>query len=230
MLITECAIDFTENVLDYQLMDELSLELNSELNRRGMSMRALARASNVSVTTISGIISQQVEASADVCVKLARGLDVDPSRFLRLAGHLPPQPAPVAEEQEIVNTIRELPPGDRGVILRILKGLATEAPPPQLSPELARSKPPPVEEERRHLNVLGDAVLDLDHPIRMLYETLFEVLSPEQFACLVARLAEKATQNQARETDFPIEQECDGGINLPRGDRIPATARNRSGT
>lgn len=128
MAVSHCVSNLTKIMLHLNVMNNLSVELNNELERRGMSMRALARQANVSVTTISGIISQQIDASADVCVKLAKALGVDAARLLRLAGHLPQVPPDVAEEQDILYAIRQLQPDERRVIKRALLGLVGSRP------------------------------------------------------------------------------------------------------
>jgi transcriptional regulator with XRE-family HTH domain len=182
-------------------MDKLDLYLAKAIRELRLSMRELARRSGVSRTTISDVISGKQEPSADFCVKIARALEEDPIRLLTMAGYIRPLPAAVEEEQEIVHAIRKLPPHDRSVILRALSGLVAEATPPQLTPGPAQGQ----EEEREHRQVLGDAVLHLEHPVRQIYETLYEILPPEQFRELVIRLHQRSIylhdSTDAREDD-----------------------------
>ena len=69
--------------------NELSTYLNEELQKRGWSIRELARRSGVSHTAVSYVMSGQREAGLRFCNGVARALDVPPEIILRLAGRIP---------------------------------------------------------------------------------------------------------------------------------------------
>jgi transcriptional regulator with XRE-family HTH domain len=167
----------------------------------GLSYRQMSIRAGLGESTVAIVVRGDRKAGFDFCLAISGVLKIRPEEALRLAGLLPPLPAAVEEEQEIVHTIRKLPPHDRSVILRALSGLVAEATPPQLTPGPAQGQ----EEEREHRQVLGDAVLHLEHPVRQIYETLYEILPPEQFRELVIRLHQRSIylhdSTDAREDD-----------------------------
>lgn len=188
MPVSDCTLFLTEAMLNLYVMDDLSSVLNRELNRRGLSMRALARRAKVSVTTISNIISQQNDASADVCVKLARALDIDPSKFLRLAGHLKPLPPAAEDEAEVLHAYRRLSEQQRQVIRQALTGLVAQRvdedtpqwSPPTPSPAALRETGPPQEEMQLEIPSGGEWADDGHHmdwgrPLREMLECYVSV-------------------------------------------------------
>ena len=104
--------------------------LNTQLSDRGWSLRELSRRSGLSTTHISDIANQKTTPGLDSCVSIARALNLAPENLLRLAGHLPPLPAPVQEEQEALTLIRRLPAATRTIALNILRTLAGAQTPP----------------------------------------------------------------------------------------------------
>lgn len=63
----------------------------------------------------------------ELCVGIAKALNVRPEVAFRKAGLLPPVPAAVAQEEELVHIYRELPAGPRATVLHMLRGVAREA-------------------------------------------------------------------------------------------------------
>lgn len=76
------------------MSQELITWVKAELTDRGWSHRELARRAGVSQTAVSGTLSGERNPGADFCIKLAKAFDETPERLLRLAGILPPLPAP----------------------------------------------------------------------------------------------------------------------------------------
>ncbi len=105
-------------------MSELATWLSAELERRGWSIRELARRADISHASISSVISGQYSPSWDFCASIAPALDRQVEDVFRLAGLLPSLPSPVAEEQEAVAILRELSAGELATVMRMLRGLA----------------------------------------------------------------------------------------------------------
>lgn len=104
--------------------DKLSVWLASELKDRGWSIRELARRAGIAHTTIADVISGQTKPTLNFCGAIAKPLGKNPEDIARLAGLLPPIPAPVEEESEVVAILRNLAPEGRTLILKMLRGLA----------------------------------------------------------------------------------------------------------
>ena len=74
-------------------MSELTTWLSTELERRGWSIRELARRANISHTWIANVLSGQRPASWDFCAAIAQALLKQPEEVFRLASLLPNRPA-----------------------------------------------------------------------------------------------------------------------------------------
>jgi len=68
-----------------------------ELETRGWSMRELSRRSQIPPSTLSAILSGQMQVTPETIGKLAPALNMPLERLYRLAGFLP---APLADENE----------------------------------------------------------------------------------------------------------------------------------
>ena len=97
--------------------------LNVQLEERSWTFRELARRSELSVATISNVISGTTNPGLHFCVGVARALGERPEVVLRIAGLLPSLPEAVAEEEECLAIYRELPAGDRRTVLAMVRGL-----------------------------------------------------------------------------------------------------------
>lgn len=60
--------------------------LSSQLGDKNVTMRELARASGVSHSTISGVISGKRNPTRKFCIAVASGLEIDPQLVLAKAG------------------------------------------------------------------------------------------------------------------------------------------------
>jgi len=104
--------------------NKLSTWLAEQLNERSWSARELARRTNMSQTSISRYLEGTRTPSPDACRKIARAFGIaNPQSVMRLAGHLPPIPEPIAEEKEALAILRTLPTPTRATILQMLRGL-----------------------------------------------------------------------------------------------------------
>jgi transcriptional regulator with XRE-family HTH domain len=75
------------------MSDTLSTWVNSELGKRGWSIRELARRADISPSYASRIANGEVTPSADICVSIAKALSIPPGIVFQKAGYLPKTPA-----------------------------------------------------------------------------------------------------------------------------------------
>ncbi len=106
-------------------MDEFVTWLTEELDKRGWTGSELARRAGLVPSTVSTVISGAKRPGLDFCVGVGRALSVRPEEVLRRAGLLPALPAPVADEGEALTLLRELSGGERSLIIRQLRALAS---------------------------------------------------------------------------------------------------------
>lgn len=125
------------------IMSDFVPWLNDQLNERGWSYNELARRADVSGGSISHIMNQRKNPGYDVCVGIARALEIPPENVLRRAGLLPALPPEVEEEREMVALARRLSGQARQVILTTMRSLLGMAARP---PQEAVSEPPAADE------------------------------------------------------------------------------------
>ena len=107
--------------------DELATWLNEQLQRRNWSIREAARQIGVSHTSISDLINGQMNASPEMCNRLARVFDVPAVDLFRRAGLLPPETGNEEPSlREALHLFRELPPERRKTILIAMRALLEE--------------------------------------------------------------------------------------------------------
>jgi transcriptional regulator with XRE-family HTH domain len=148
-------------------MDDFTGLLNAQLAERGWSISEFARRSGMSQSTASDVINGKVPPSARVIYMTADAFNEPREKWLRIAGHLPPQPPAQDDEQQVVNAYRDLEPEERDVIKRALLGLVN-----------GRTNHPargPPTEERTQRGERNDAILSLDDPIRAVLEGYVEI-------------------------------------------------------
>lgn len=107
------------------VMDEFVTWLTEELDERGWTGSELARRAGLVPSTVSTVITGAKRPGLDFCVGVSRALGVMPEQVLRLAGLLPPVPPPVVEENEALALLRDLSRGERSIVLRQLRALAS---------------------------------------------------------------------------------------------------------
>ena len=104
------------------MSEGLTVWLSQEIARRGWSHTELAKKASVSRPLVSRILSGDMPASADFCIKVAQALGESPEKVLRLAGILPAAPPATPTDdsilQELVELARNLPSKDRKELLK----------------------------------------------------------------------------------------------------------------
>ncbi len=98
--------------------------LKSQLDRRGWSQTVLSERSGIAQSTISTWLSDQgKKPNVKGYVAIAQALDTSLERVLAVAGEVESPPPEVADETEMVGILRELGEEERGIVLRLLRGL-----------------------------------------------------------------------------------------------------------
>lgn len=111
-------------------MENMTEWINEELNKRGWTMRELARRAGLGSSTLSLILSGQRKPGTRFCKKIAKALGVSPEEVYRHAGLLPDMPDEDDKTfWEIVETIRDMTREQRKDLARYLIGVKAEAPP-----------------------------------------------------------------------------------------------------
>jgi transcriptional regulator with XRE-family HTH domain len=105
-------------------MESFSDWLERELAARDMRPADLARLANIGDATLSRILNGSRNAGPDACLSIAQALKMPPEIIFRLAGLLPPAPAETEDREELLYTWERLLPGERQIVLRMLRSLA----------------------------------------------------------------------------------------------------------
>lgn len=96
------------------------------MNEAGISQRQLGKMSGVSNTTISKVLSGQMDASWDFCAAIAKSFDERPETVLRIAGLLPPSGGRLddltQEEAELIAVYKQLSEAGRELALYVISG------------------------------------------------------------------------------------------------------------
>lgn len=108
------------------MVNEFITWLTKELNDRGWTNSELARRSELVPSTVSMVISGKTNPGLEFCLGVARAFGLPPEAVLRKAGLLPPLPAAVEGEQEVIGILRTLTAGQRNIILSMLRALAPQ--------------------------------------------------------------------------------------------------------
>ena len=104
-------------------MTKISEWLHQQLDERGWSSSELARRAGISQSSVSNVLTGKQIPGLEFCKGVAQALDVRTVELLQRAGHLPPMPEPVVEEQEALRLLRGLNGPMRGVALSLLRAL-----------------------------------------------------------------------------------------------------------
>lgn len=125
--------------------NKLATWIIEQLKDRGWSHRELGRRAGVSGAAVSRVISDSQNPGWDFCAGVARALGEPPEKIFRLAGLLPPEPAPVQEEGKLIAAFRQLPSQKQQFLLESVRGLQGRPPePPALRESPAPYDLPPV--------------------------------------------------------------------------------------
>jgi transcriptional regulator with XRE-family HTH domain len=105
------------------MSDNLATYLNSEMDRRGWSLRQIARRAAISHTTVVKMANGVGHPEVETCRALARALDVPVENILILAGILPAQKngASVRDRVRVVYEVN----GDE-LVLQLWRALSPE--------------------------------------------------------------------------------------------------------
>lgn len=122
-------------------MSEFINWLNRELEEKGWGYNELARRAGLSSGGVSHVMTGRQNPGYEFCIKAARAVGEPPEKILRLAGHLPPRPTQVIEEDEAIDIIRQLPAQARASALAMLRGLGGQ--PRATSAAVSESNPTP---------------------------------------------------------------------------------------
>jgi len=169
-------------------------------------------------------MTEQRNAGFDFCVGVARAFGERPEAVLRLAGLLPPVPATVAEEDEILAIVRHLPSVKREAALDMLRGLA-KRPIPITSPEAAGSVPAQAADDGN-----GDSpTFSLEHMFQMEEATRDQADSLLMAAHALGRLDEMVEYISRRGDEIMQGTNEPGPIeSVPEGDEHVSGAAQRS--
>ncbi|NIP97515.1 MAG: helix-turn-helix transcriptional regulator [Akkermansiaceae bacterium] len=116
--------------------------LAATIKERGWNQSELARRANISQATLSRLIGETRQPGPDVCLSLARALNIPPETLFKHAGLLPPDPTPVSQEKEALSLFRRLPETARQLILTQLRALAGAGHPQGYTPAPAVTEEP----------------------------------------------------------------------------------------
>lgn len=95
--------------------------LTDELENRNMSQADLHRASGLSRTAISQVISDTRKPGSEFCLSIARALNLPPEYVFRKAELLPPQDEINQDIEETVYLLKMLEPDDLEEIKQIAR-------------------------------------------------------------------------------------------------------------
>jgi transcriptional regulator with XRE-family HTH domain len=106
--------------------------VRSAREKRGLTQESLAAAANVSLATIRNIEASRrgdgkpVRPTAAVLHSLARVLSLEPERMFALAGRTFTPLSPVESQQQIADSIRQLPPHLRNAVVAVVNALGED--------------------------------------------------------------------------------------------------------
>ena len=104
-------------------MTKINEWLAQQLSVRGWSSSELARRAGISQSSVSNVLTGKQIPGPEFCKGVAQALGMRTEELLQRAGHLPPIPEPVVEEQEALRLLRGLSGPMRGVALSVLRAL-----------------------------------------------------------------------------------------------------------
>lgn len=130
------------NCADIMLAMKFSDWLLNWLNKKGWNQSELATRAGVTRTAISDVLSGRRNPGTDLCIAIARALNIPPETVFRAAGLLPPVPSDTEYQEEFFHLLSQLSPQERQEILELLRFKAERqrnAKPPSRTPKPART-------------------------------------------------------------------------------------------
>lgn len=191
----------------------------NELRLRAWRNADLARAGEMSESMVSRVLNGGSKVTWDFCNGVALAFKTRPEPLYRHAGLTPPLPPAVTEETEIVGLIRKLPEQERLIILRALRGLASDATRHKLPATPARTLHTQGKEE-----ALGELAYDENEIAVRKLDDMATVLSPEVLrfaAALLLKRAEEKQTSQDQDVDDD-QQDTLGGSSNRKTERVSA--------
>ena len=102
--------------------------ITKQIDAADMTKRELAERAGISASLVYAVTTEGRKVSADFCVRVAPILGIPTLELLRRAGFstLPPPDATDPILAECWRILNELTPDERGVVVRMLRGLVSE--------------------------------------------------------------------------------------------------------
>jgi transcriptional regulator with XRE-family HTH domain len=185
--------------------DRFANWLKQQIRERGWSVRETARQVGVSPTPISNILSGKGRSGLDVYRGLARAFQTTLEDVLRLAGELPPT---IQEQRsadplldEGIRILTEIPPGDRPVAVRLLRGLRLTAQEHQEAAQALKIEQRFYQEgsPQSTAPMLKDLPPQVREHIKELADALFSAATLEEQAYMAQRLTLVADEYESAE-------------------------------
>jgi transcriptional regulator with XRE-family HTH domain len=110
---------------------DLSEWILAEIDKRGWSLRQLARRAELSHSVVASVANGTSNAGLEVCMGLARAMHTPLEEIFRLAGILPPRRTiseshaayRINDEARLLDLYRELPENDKGLVIDLVERL-----------------------------------------------------------------------------------------------------------
>ncbi len=104
--------------------------LQGELDKRGWKASDLARRGGTAPSQLSRILNKERGVGPEACREIARGLKLPPETVFRQAGLLPPDvDGDAPARRELLHLFEQLPAGDRGLVLSMVRAVVCERAP-----------------------------------------------------------------------------------------------------
>jgi len=100
---------------------KLSNVIIEEIDKRGWSIRELAKRANLAHGTINSVLAQKSKPGVIFCTGIARALREPPERIFRLAGLLPPVIIGQEREKELLDLFHNLDVSDQNRVIGIAR-------------------------------------------------------------------------------------------------------------
>jgi transcriptional regulator with XRE-family HTH domain len=117
--------------------------ITEETEKRGWGYSELGRKAGLSPATLSLVLSGQRKVSLSFCKGIAKAFGEPPEKILRLAGLLPPEPAPAKNEDQFLAVFRLLTAQQQNFLLDSARGLQGQPRPSNGSVTIIRDRSEP---------------------------------------------------------------------------------------
>jgi DNA-binding XRE family transcriptional regulator len=100
--------------------------LISEMDKRNLSQADLARAANVTRSTINGVVTETRGPGGELCKAIAKAFHMPAEEVFRIAGLLPPSPNVDKDTAQMIELLSKLSPDERKEVMNYVKFKVTE--------------------------------------------------------------------------------------------------------